>query len=114
MKFFVLFLSLVSFGSSSLFSQKEIKTFLLNKEEYKYLETNNILVSKAIENVFGHPNKQNYYKLEITRVGAWNSKVTEFQYYPANPEEQKKAQLKSIVLGSKENMSIKLRVNLDG
>lgn len=113
MKFFVLFLSLISFSSSSLFGQKEIKAFLLNKEEYKYLEANNILVSKAIENVFGRPNKQNYYKLEIARVDAWNSKVPEFQYYPVNPEEQKKAQLKSMVIDSKENINIKLRVNLN-
>jgi outer membrane protein OmpA-like peptidoglycan-associated protein len=92
---------------------EEIKTFLLNKNEYQYLESNNILVSKAIENAFGVPNKQNYYKFEITQVDGWNNNITEFKYYPAINSDNKKGLLKSNVLNSKENALIKLRVRIN-
>ena len=65
MKFEFRLIVLFLFFSSLLFPQQEIKTFLLNKEEYKYLEANNLLISKAIENAFGNPSKQNCYKLKI-------------------------------------------------
>ncbi|MGZ4089614.1 MAG: OmpA family protein [Bacteroidia bacterium] len=99
--------------TSQLLSQQETKTFLLNKDEYQYLENNNILLNKTIENVFGVPNKQNYYKFDIAEVNAWNGKVNEFKYYPSNNNDTKKAALKSSILNSKDNMGIKMRVSLN-
>ncbi|MBA3663743.1 MAG: OmpA family protein [Bacteroidetes bacterium] len=113
MKFFVLSIYAILFSCSTLFGQKEIKTFLLNKEEYKYFETNNLLVTKAIENAFGSPNKQNFYKLDINQVDAWNDKVNEFKYYPATNGDPKKPLLKSTVVAAKENTAIKLRVTIN-
>jgi len=101
------------FLSFSAFAQQELKTFLLNKEEYKYLESKNLLISKAIENAFGIAGKQNYYKLDINQVDAWNAKVVEFKYFPGVNGDDKKTMLKSSILSSKENVSLKLRVSIN-
>lgn len=112
MKFLFSLLSLVLLNSFCL-AQKETKTFLLNKEEYKYLESNNLLISKAIENIFGIPNKQNYYKIEISKVTAWNTRITEFQYFPAVKDDSKKPLLKNTTLSSNENSNIKFKLILN-
>lgn len=112
MKFFISFLFAFNFVISA-FGQGETKTFLLNKEKYKLYEEDNVLLSKAIENVFGIPNKQNYYTLYIAHVGVWSDKVDQFTYYPYSTKENKKSELKSSILTSKENVSIKMRVNIN-
>ncbi len=101
------------FCSFQIFSQQEIKTFLLNKDEYKYLESKNLLISEAIKNAFGVPNKQNYYKIDISHIDAWNAKVTEFKYYPALNGDNKKSLLNSSIVNSKDNIGLKLRVSLN-
>lgn len=112
MKFFISFLFSLSFILSS-FSQGETKIFLLNKEKYKLFEEENVLLTKAIENVFGIPNKQNFYKLFIAHVGVWSDKVEQFTYYPYDTKDNKKSVLKTSILTSKENVSIKMRVNIN-
>ncbi|MDX2172344.1 MAG: OmpA family protein [Bacteroidota bacterium] len=92
---------------------EETKTLLLNKDEYKYLESKNLLVSEAIKNAFGTPNKQNNYSIDINQVDAWNSKVTEFRYYPGINGDNKKSLLNSSVNNTKENIIIKLRVSVN-
>jgi outer membrane protein OmpA-like peptidoglycan-associated protein len=99
--------SLVSIGAD------ETKILLLNKDEYKYLEAKNLLVSEAIKNAFGLPNKQNHYIIDINQVDAWNNKVTEFKYYPGINGDNKKSLLNSSVFNTKENTIIKLRVSIN-
>jgi len=99
--------------TTPVFAEKETKTFLLGKNEYKYLEDNNLLISKAIQNAFGLPEKQNFYKLDIQQVDAWTSNIPELKYYPGSAKEGKKPFLRSSVLNSKENIIIKYRVTLD-
>ncbi len=110
---FLFCIILFFFSNSVSFSAEETKTFLLNKDEYKYLESKNLLISEAIKNAFGMPNKQNNYIIDINQVDAWNTKVTEFKYFPGINGDNKKSILNSSIFNTKENTSIKLRVSVN-
>jgi outer membrane protein OmpA-like peptidoglycan-associated protein len=106
-------LILLNLFLSASFSAKETRTFLLNKNEYKYLETKNILIAKAIQNAFGSPDKQNYYKIDISKIDAWTIQIEEFRYYPVEKGSSKKSSLFNTVLGAQKNTSIKYRVTIN-
>lgn len=110
---FLFWIILFVLSNSILIGAEETKTLLLNKDEYKYLETKNLLLSEAIKNAFGTPNKQNNYTIDISQVDAWNSKVTEFKYYPGINGDNKKSLLNSSIVNTKENTTIKLRVSIN-
>ena len=101
---------LLSIFTSAAYSQEETRTILLNKEEYRYLIAQDILVPELAKVVFGPANKQNYYKLNITQVDAWTSKILQFKYYPGVNGDLKKTQLNSSINNATENTNLKLNV----
>lgn len=113
MNFSKIILLLLLFASRSFFAEKETRTFLLNKNEFKYLESKNLLITKAIQNAFGIPDKYNYYKLDIATVEAWNSAIPAFKYYPSEKNSPKRNALNATILNSLQNSSIKYRVTLN-
>ena len=95
------------------FSQESTKIFLLTKDEYKFLESNNKLIPQAIKNAFGDPVKQNPYKIDIKQIDCWNKEVKEFKYNTDKSEDPSRTAFASKILSSKENIDLHLRVALN-
>ncbi|MCW3078415.1 MAG: cell envelope biosis protein OmpA [Bacteroidetes bacterium] len=113
MKLLTLIIVLYSLFPLTAHAQENTKIFLVNKEEYKYLESKNLLITRAIENAFGRPNKQNYYSLEINQVDANMPEMQALKYYPVKNDDQKKSELTSKILKADKNQGIEFKVNIN-
>lgn len=95
------------------FTQESTKIFLLTKDEYKFLESNNKLIPQAIKNAFGDPVKQNPYKIDIKQIDCWNKEAKEFKYNTDKSEDPSRTAFASKILAAKENIDLHLRVTLN-
>jgi outer membrane protein OmpA-like peptidoglycan-associated protein len=93
----------------SCFAQKETKTVLFGKEEFKELSSKNLLLNKAIEYAIGKPDKQNPYVLEIIKAELDNG--SSFEYYPG--DRNKKDAFHEKIISSASNTTFSFKVYLD-
>jgi outer membrane protein OmpA-like peptidoglycan-associated protein len=97
----------------SSFAQKQTRTFLLTKEEYKFLESKNKIIPAAIKYVFGENTKQNQYKIEIKQIEAYNSEVAEFKYNMEAIADPKRDAVRAGIVGAKENIDLHFKITYD-